>query len=75
MTIRLKDYEKDIEQRRTEKSAVAKHAEQNEHNLKFDQAKILTRETNYEKRMINEAIKIENCPENFNREDDWRISN
>jgi len=36
--------------------------------------KILYKETNYGKRMIKEAIEIEKCPDNFNREDGWKIS-
>jgi len=37
--------------------------------------KILNKETNYGKRMIKEAIDLEKCQDNFNREDGWKLSN
>jgi len=70
-----KEHEKDVDYRRTGKSAVADHVEQKSHIINFSQVKILYKETNYGKRMIKEAIEIEKCPENFNKENCWKISN
>ncbi|XP_050544291.1 uncharacterized protein LOC126907220 [Daktulosphaira vitifoliae] len=65
---RIKEHEKDVEYQRTEKSAVAEHAKNKGHDIQFDKVKILNKETHFGKRMYKEAIEIEKCPENFNRE-------
>jgi len=39
--IRMKEHEKDVDYKRTEKSLVAEHAEQNGHNIHFNKSKIL----------------------------------
>jgi len=62
--IRIKEHEKGVDFKRTEKSVVAEHAEQNGHNIHFNKAKILTKEQNCGKRMIKEAIEIGKCPAN-----------
>ncbi|XP_050528175.1 uncharacterized protein LOC126898277 [Daktulosphaira vitifoliae] len=71
---RIKEHEKDVEYQRTEKSAVAEHAKNKGHDIQFDKVKILNKEPHFGKRMYKEAIEIEKCPENFNREDGWKIS-
>jgi len=53
----------------TGKPAIAEHVEEKEHNINFNQVKILNKETNYGKQMIMEAIEIKKCQDNFNRED------
>ena len=72
---RIREHEKDVDYERTEKSAVAEHAKQKDHTINFNGVNILSKEKHYGKRMIKEAIEIEKCPKNFNREDGWRISN
>jgi len=49
-----------------ENLAVAEHAD---HNIHFIKVKILNKEQNYGKRIIKEAIKIDICTANLNRED------
>ncbi|XP_050525411.1 uncharacterized protein LOC126896547 [Daktulosphaira vitifoliae] len=71
---RIKEHEIDVEYQRTEKSAVAEHAKNRGHYIQFDKVKILNKETHFGKRMYKEAIEIEKCQENFNREDEWKIS-
>lgn len=56
-------------------SAVAEHIDENEeHNINFNEVGIPNKEQNYGKLIIKEAIEIEKCPANFNREDGWKIS-
>ncbi|XP_050523538.1 uncharacterized protein LOC126895570 isoform X2 [Daktulosphaira vitifoliae] len=45
----------------------------NDERPQFDKVKILNKESHFSKRMYKEAIEIEKCPENFNREDGWKI--
>ncbi|XP_050532593.1 uncharacterized protein LOC126900718 [Daktulosphaira vitifoliae] len=71
---RIKEYEKDVDYQRTEKLSVAEHAKNKGHDIQFDKVKILNKENHFGKRMYKEAIEIEKCPENFNREDEWKIS-
>jgi len=73
--VRIKEHEKDVDYRKTGKSAVAEHVEQKVHNISFSQIKILYKETNYGKQMIKEAIEIKKCHEIFNKENCWKISN
>lgn len=55
--------------------AVAEHTNLKDHNINFNKVKILNKKQNYRKIMIKEAMEIEKCLTNFNRENGWKISN
>ncbi|XP_067633775.1 uncharacterized protein [Eurosta solidaginis] len=55
---RLGQHSKDVENKRTEKSALAHHAITFGHKFDFDNAKVIARETNWQKRMLLEEIHI-----------------
>lgn len=62
-----------MDYKRTEKSIVTEYAERKNHNILFNEIKILNKKQNYKKIIINEAIEINKYPSNFNREDGWKI--
>lgn len=60
-------YEKHVDYKRMEKSAVAEHSERKDHTvICYDGVKILSREINAER---------SNRETNFSRDDGWKISN
>lgn len=66
---RIKEHKRDVVHNRIDKTAVVEHVNQNkEHNINFN-VKMLSKELHYEKLMIKEAIEMEKCSANFNRED------
>ncbi|KAK9874835.1 hypothetical protein WA026_005651 [Henosepilachna vigintioctopunctata] len=74
---RLKEHEGHCRRVQPEKSAVAEHAYNNlEHNIKYDDAEVLSTDRNYHARLQREAIEIHKHRNNFNRkEETMRIRN
>lgn len=66
---RLQEHKQALKKLDDNKSAIAEHAIKQDHNIDWDNAKLLHHEPTYYKRMIKEAIEIKKHPFNFNRED------
>lgn len=62
---------KNVIYNRTDKSERVDNNKENSIN----KVKIRNKEQNHGKSTIKDAIEIEICPTNFNRENDWTISN
>lgn len=74
VAVRIKEHIADVKHRRSLKSAVCEHMlDKPNHYLRFDQARILATEKRYVPRMLREAIEIQKHPNNFNREDGWKV--
>jgi hypothetical protein len=57
-----------------EKSAIAKHALQEDHMIQWANTDVLHREEKHMKRLILEAIEVGKNKNNFNREDGFQLS-
>jgi hypothetical protein len=56
------------------KSTIVEHSFNSKHLICFDQTKILASAPYYTSRIIREALEIEKHPDNFNREDGYKLS-
>jgi predicted GIY-YIG superfamily endonuclease len=74
LKIRLKEHEADIKNERSRTSALAEHSSKTKHHVCLEDAKIIAREDNYQKRKIKEAIEIMKFPQNLNRDNGSEIS-
>lgn len=52
------------------KTALAEHFEEKQHDINFNSVAILGRQNNYKKRLVNEMIEIKKHPNNFNKKQD-----
>ncbi|XP_053989899.1 uncharacterized protein LOC128882340, partial [Hylaeus volcanicus] len=71
---RLNEHMNNIKNVNTEKSAVAEHFYRTNHVIEFDKANVLASIDNYQQRVIREAIEIVKQPQNFNKEDGYKLS-
>lgn len=74
LRIRLKEHEADIKNGRSHTSALAEHSSKTKHHVCLEDAKIIAREDNYQKRKIREAIEIMKFPQNLNKDNGSKIS-
>jgi hypothetical protein len=71
---RLKEHIVDTTHNQISKSTIIKHSFKSKHLIFFDQTKILAPTPHYSSRLIREALEIEKHPNNFNREDGYKLS-
>ena len=64
----------DIERERVQKSALVEQSSSTKYHICLENAKILSKEDNYFKRKLKEAITINYHPINLNRDDGWSIN-
>jgi len=74
LKIRIKEHAADIKNERSRTSALAEHSSKTNHHVCLEDAKVIAREDNYQKRKIREAIEIIKCPQNLNRDNGSEIS-
>ena len=71
---RLKENIVDTNHNWVNKYAIVENSLNSKHHICFDQTKILASTSHYSSRLIREAIEIEKHPNNFNREDGYKLS-
>ena len=70
---RLKEHSVDIQHERIKNSATAEHSHTTKHHICLEESRVLAIVPNYYKRKIREAIEIEKCTKNFNRDDGLKL--
>lgn len=71
---RINEHVADLRHGRTNPSALVEHAEKTKHYFCIEEAKVITKVTQFHHRKFREAIEIEKMPNNLNRDDGWKIS-
>ncbi|CAH0700370.1 unnamed protein product [Spodoptera exigua] len=73
---RLKEHIAAVKNRQSNKSAIAEHLLQagSNHWVEFHRPQILSTDRHYHTRLVREAVEIKKCPNNFNREDGFKLS-
>lgn len=72
---RLKEHKRDVRAGRIERSAVAEHVcNIDHHEMRWDDTRILSKDSKYHQRVIREALEIMRTPNNINREDGYQLS-
>ena len=71
---RLKEHIVDTNHNQVNKSAIVEHSFKSKHHICFNQTNIISSTSHYSSRLIREAILIEKHPNNFNREDCYKLS-
>lgn len=76
MKIRLQEHRRATKNKQHQLSAISEHAwSEPGHNILFEDAKILAKESKYFPRLIREAIEIVKTPANFNRDQGYHLHN
>jgi len=65
---RITEHKRDVRLRRTDSSAVAEHAWENQHQPDWDGVQCISQERHWYTRRVKEAINIRLKPDNFNRD-------
>ncbi|CAL8107370.1 unnamed protein product [Orchesella dallaii] len=73
LKIRVKEHQKDVEQAKTEESAVAGHVFEKEHHVDFGNASLVERETRTYNRLFKEGLYIRKAPNVMNRNNGMEI--
>ena len=71
--IRLKEHSADLRHERIKNSAIAEHSHKTKHHISLENSIVLAIVPNYYRRKVREAIEIEKCVKNFNREDGLKL--
>jgi hypothetical protein len=71
---RMKEHKSCLTKLDDVKSAIAKHAIEEDHKIQWDKIDVLHKERNNKKRLILEAIEVKKNNKNFNREDGFQLS-
>ena len=74
INIRIKEHCADIRHEIIKKSEISEHSQKTNHHICIEDAKVIAIEENYNKRRIQEVIKIEKHENNFNRDDGLILS-
>ena len=70
----IKEHYADVKHDRVIKSSLAEHSSSTKHHICLENTQMLSKEDNYCKRKMKEAIEIFNHPSNLNRDEGWTIS-
>ncbi|XP_054290083.1 uncharacterized protein LOC129005267 [Macrosteles quadrilineatus] len=73
ISTRLKEHIRQTKQENIEKLAVAEHSFTTKHAIEFDKVKVLAKEPYFYHRKIREAIEIKKHPDNFNKDDSYKL--
>ena len=71
---RICEHVADIKHRRSRSFALAEHAENTNHHICIEEAKVIARIDHFHHRKLREALEIEKRPVNLNRDDGWNIN-
>lgn len=74
ISTRVKEHIRCTKNEDTDKSAVALHSYNTKHSIEFDKTRVIAKVPNYYPRIIRESIEIFKNKNNFNKDDNYRIS-
>ena len=74
VSTRIKEHCADIRHDRVQKLALAEHSSTTKHHICLEDAQILSKEDNYFKRKLKEAVEIVGHPINLNRDEGWSLN-
>ena len=74
LQVRLKEHSAEIIHDRTEKYALAEHSHTTTHQICMEKALLITREEQYNRRRMREALEIEKRNNMLNRDEGLKLS-
>lgn len=72
---RITEHKRHTRLQQPDRSAVAQHSLENNHTINFEQVEILAKERGFYNLSRREAVEIEQHPNNFNRDNGYKLSN